>query len=227
MIKELTAAVISLAIVFQVVDKSEPAQAVTCSVSGGQSERLKYSGQVTPVSATVCGNQIWKLIGKPKKPTKPVKPVKPTKPKKYANNFTVIPDRPKIEGSQNVTLGSSADFRAVAITHTRNRLLFWYPSQVQFTPKTFSWSFGDGQISNESSTAHSWISKGAFLVKLLVGYSVKYRIIGHSKWVSLNGLVYAASLPLPVNVGVTLPQSSGKVVLVHWRCDQKPNALGC
>jgi hypothetical protein len=179
---------------------------------------------VTPVSATVCGNQIWKLLGKPKKP---VKPVKPTKPRKYSNNFTVVPDKPKISGESNLGSGQLSDFSSSAKRHVRNRLLFWYPSQVRFTPKTYNWSFGDGQLSQDAHPTHSWVTKGAYKVKVVVGYSVKYRIVGRSKWVSLNGLVFASSPPFTVTVGASTGQKSSKIFLVHWTCDQKPFAQGC
>lgn len=224
MIKAMTAALISLAIFFPLADRVEPASASTCSVSGGQSGSLKYSGQVSLVSATVCGNQIWKLLGKPKKPAKPVKP---TKPRKYANNFTVIPDKPKISGEQTLAVGELAKWSAVTKRHTRNRLLFWYPSQVRFVPKTFAWDFGDGSLGTGPEPTHVWKAKGTYKVKLLVGFAVKYRIIGHSGWNALNGLVLASSVPISVQVGEATKASGGNVVLVHWTCVQKPIAPGC
>ena len=224
MIKAITAVVISIAIFFQVGTRVEPVQAATCSVSGGQSGRLKYSGQLSPISATVCGNQIWRLIGKP---SKPVRPVKPGKPRKYANNFTVIPDKPKIAGVQSVSVGELVNLTAITKRHVRNRMLFWYPSQVRFTPKTFVWNFADGSLGAGLDTAHAWKGKGTYNVKLVVGFAVKYRIIGRSGWIALNGLVFASSAPFVVNVGETTRPVGGNVVLVHWTCDQKPYAEGC
>ena len=224
MIKAMTAVVISLAIFFQMEIRAESVQAATCSVSGGQSGRLKYSGQLSPISATVCGNQIWKIIGKP---SKPVKPVKPGKPKKYANNFTVIPEKPKVAGVQTVAVGEVVNLTGIAKRHLRNRMLFWYPSQVRFTPKTFAWNFADGSVGAGLETAHAWKSKGAYKVKLVVGFVVKYRIIGRSSWIDLNGLVFASSAPFIVNVGDSTRPVGGKVVLVHWTCGQKPFAQGC
>lgn len=224
MIKSLAGALLSVAIIFPVFEVPQPAHAVTCAVAGGQSERLKYSGQVSPVSATVCGNQIWKLLGKPKKP---IKRVWTGKPRKYSNKFTVVPDSPKISGATYLAVGEEADFFALAVRHTRNRLLFWYPSQVRFSPRTFSWSFGDATIGIGQSSRHSWLARGSYQVRVLVGYAVKYRIIGHSKWMVLPGLVNATSSPFLVNVGGVTSSSSAKVVLVHWTCDEKPFALGC
>lgn len=220
----MASGIISLAIIFQATLAPQPAEAASCSVPGGQSGRLKYSGQVTPVSATVCGNQIWKLIGKPKKPTKPTKP---SKPRKYNNNFTVVPDRPKLSGPIKLAIGETGEFSASAIRHTRNRLLFWYPSQVRFTPQTYSWSFGDGTTGTGSNVAHGWNTKGTFQLRLVVGYTVRYRIIGHSNWIPLAGLVYGSSSPLAVSVGAIPSGALGEVHLVHWNCDKKPNAPGC
>ncbi|MFM5951283.1 MAG: PKD domain-containing protein [Micrococcales bacterium] len=227
MLKALTAVGLSLALLFQLPIEATPAHAVTCATPGGQSGRLKYSGQISPISATVCGNQIWKLIGKPKKPTKPAKPVNPGKPKKYANKFTVTPDRPGIGGTAVLKVGEIGEFGAIAKRHIRNRLLFWYPAQVRFVPKTYLWNFGDGGSSGSNLVEHSWLKPGTYTMSLTVGFTVKYRIIGHSTWVPLSGLVFAKSTPWNVQVGSGVKQSGTSVVLVHWLCTQKPMAVGC
>lgn len=224
MMKSIAGALLSMAIIFPVIGEPQASHAATCAVAGGKSGRLTYSGQVSKISATVCGNQLWKLLGKPKKP---VKKVSTGKPRKYANMFTVVPDPPTISGSANVEVGQEADFAAKAIRHTRNRLLFWYPSQVRFTPRTFDWNFGDGKTANGQLVRHAWLAKGSYKVRVVVGYSAKYRIIGHSSWLVLPGLVYSASGPFFVNVGAKATANSSKVVLVHWNCIEKPFALGC
>ncbi len=126
-----------------------------------------------------------------------------------------------------MAVGQLANFSAVTKRHTRNRLLFWYPSQVRFVPKTFAWNFGDGSIGTGPESAHVWKAKGTYTVKLLVGFAVKYRIIGRSGWNALNGLVFASSVPVTVHVGETTKAGGGNVVLVHWNCNQKPTAPGC
>lgn len=226
MVKGFISLVLSLAIVFQGVSHSQPAEAASCSVSGGRSGQLKYSGQLSSISATVCGNQIWKLITKPKKPAKPRKY---TKPRKYKNNFTVVPDKPAISNltGVNLSIGQSANFMSLARRHTRNRLLLWYPAQVRFVPKTFTWNFGDGVTGFGSNPSHLWKKLGTYSVKALIGYSVKYRIIGHTGWIALPGLVRAYSSPLTVKVGASSQPKLGNVVLVHWSCNEKPLAAGC
>ena len=222
--KGLLAMALSVAIVFQGVGIPTKAHAAVCSVHGGQSGSLKYSSQLTTVSATVCGDQIWKLLGKPRKPTKPVRP---TKPKKYAHNFTVVPDRPQISATEKLLVGEPGTFSGLSTRHIRNRMLFWYPSQVKFSPREFRWIFGDGATAMGKNTSHAWSSSGLFTIRLTVGFSVKYRIIGRTNWVQIPGLVYASSMAKVVTVGTQPDKPGGRVELVHWLCTQKANAIGC
>ena len=226
MLKSLAVGSICLALVFPCsAFQSEPVQAATCQVKGGQNGRLKYSGQLNTVSATVCGDQIWKLIGKP---TKPRKPTKPTKPVKYDHQFTVVPDRPNLSISQTeVSAGEPVTVTSLAVRHIRNRMLLWYPSQVRFKPMTYRWDFGDSNFGSNIAETHLWSKSGKYSVRVRVGYSVKYRIIGKSTWILLPGLVYAYSLPKLVTVGGKPTNGLGLVALVHWNCLQRPNAPGC
>ena len=227
MLKSLAAVVLCLALIFPGSGSLNlaPAQAATCAVKGGQSGRLKYSGQLTTVSATVCGDQLWKLIGKPRKPRKPTKP---TKPVKYDHQFTVVPDRPTFSlSATEVSISEPVTVNSLAVRHLRNRMLLWYPAQVRFKPMTYRWVFGDSTIGVNSAESHAWSLSGKYSVRVAVGYSVKYRIIGKSSWVVLPGLVYAYSSPKLVTVGVKAKNEPGLVTLVHWNCLQRPNAPGC
>lgn len=226
MFKVFIACVISLGLVFQVTPASVPAFSATCKTSGGQSGTLKHSGQTNGTSAKVCGNEIWKLVGKPK-PTK--KPTKPRKPVSWKNEFTVTPDKPKIAPltSTNISVGNVVDFSALAVAHTRNRMLLWYPAQVKFTPLSSDWDFADGSVANGFNVSHQFSNVGEYKVKLTVSYAVKYRITGRSVWVNLPGGVKAVSAPLTIRVGLDPPKPRGSVALVHWNCLQKPWALGC
>lgn len=229
MLKRVMVFALSMAIVFPPVQASStPASAATCSVAGGQSGRLKYSGQLGVGSATVCGNQLWKLVGKPSKPVKPIKRTKPYKPIKLDHQFTVNPDRPTVSvDSTKVSVGQLVSLVGHSVRHTRNRMLLWYPAQVRFLPKQFDWTFADGSRASGLLQNHSWVRSGTYAVKLVVGFAVKYRIIGKSTWVSLPGLVYSSSVPQNITVAV-LPQSaSSKVVLVHWNCLEKQKVIGC
>jgi hypothetical protein len=226
MFKVFISGLISLGLVFQFSSAPIPALAATCKTSGGQSGSLKHSGQTNGVSAKVCGNEIWKLLGKPK-PVK--KPTKPRKPVSWKNEFTVTPDKPRIAPIQetNVSVGEVVDFSALAVGHTRNRMLLWYPAQVKFTPKTSSWDFADGSIATGFKVAHGFSSSGDYKVRLKVSYAVKYRIIGRSVWVNLPGGVTSFSNPITIRVGEKIPNARGSVSLVHWNCLEKPSALGC
>ncbi len=229
MFKALSSMVLSMAIVFQGIIHAPPVHAAGCSKVGVQSGLLKHSGLVSGNTAKVCGRELWKLLPKPKIPKKPIVRASPVKKVNWKNEFSVTPDRPRIKlaGSTDLVPGNSLGFSSLAVRHTRNRMLLWYPTQVRFQPVSYLWSFGDGQTSADRDANHSWAESGTFTVRLTVNYSVKYRIIGKSAWVVLPGQIAANSLPVVVNVGQKTLTSSDLVRLVHWTCLQKPIAIGC
>lgn len=229
MFKAVITFVISLALVFPGFQPDPSALAAGCSVSGGQSGRLKHSGQVSGSEAKVCGKEIWRLIGKPRLTVKPVKPKTPSKPIRWKNEFSVAPDRPRIVSShsQKLALNEPVVLDSSAVRHVRNRMLLWYPTQVRFKPVASHWLFPDGSETAGTSISKSWALPGSYKVSLTVDYSVKYRILGRSDWVVLPGTVAAKATPVTFTVSAEVMASSRKVVLVHWNCLQKPMELGC
>jgi hypothetical protein len=123
-------------------------------------------------------------------------------------------------------VGEAVDLAAIAKMHSKNRLLLWYPSQVRFHPVSYFWTFDDGTDSASALVAHSWSRSGSYQVKLAVKYSVDYRIIGKSGWMVLPGLITSNAVPLTVQVG-SVSSSKPKVVLVHWNCLERIQAVGC
>lgn len=228
MLKPWLALSICLALIFPALEPSSVVHASTCKVAGGQSGALKYSGQVGSISAKVCGNEIWKLLPKPKKSIKKKPSTSPPRKINWKNEFSVSPKVPTIlRISQGVLqVGETLDLRANAMMHTRNRLLLWYPSQVRFRPVEYFWTFDDGTDSSSYLVTHSWNRSGSFQVKLAVKYSVEYRIIGKSGWLFLPGLITSNAVPLNVQVGAGAGNKP-KVVLVHWNCLQRIQAVGC
>lgn len=229
MFKAIITSVISLALVFPSFQPDPSAVAAGCSVPGGQSGRLKHSGQIQGSEAKVCGKEIWRLIGNPKVPAKPVKPKTPSKPIRWKNEFSVAPDRPRIIAIHSPILApnESIVLNSSAVRHVRNRMLLWYPTQVRFKPVTSRWLFPDGSEVAGTSIAKSWDLPGSYRVALKVDYSVKYRILGRSDWVVLPGTVEARATPVTFTVSAEAITSRRKVVLVHWNCLQKPMELGC
>lgn len=229
MLKGLASIVLSMAIVFQGVVHVPPAHAAGCSKVGVQSGLLKHSGVVSENAAKVCGRELWNLLPKPKTPKKPVVRKSPAKKVHWKNEFSVTPDQPRIilGGSDTLAIGDTLAFSSSAVTHSRNRMLLWYPTQVRFKPVSYLWNFGDGNTSAEREVKHSWTQSGLYQVRFTVNYSVKYRVIGKSAWVVLPGQIVANSLPLKVTVGKGTAPSGSLVRLVHWNCLQKPTAIGC
>jgi hypothetical protein len=229
MIKGFASAVISMALVFQGINITQPAQAASCSSVGGQAGRLKHSGLVSGNAAKVCGREIWKLVGAPKPLKKPVVHKSPAKKVHWKNEFSVTPDRPRlaVAGETNLSVGHSVLLSSLAKKHQRNRMLLWYPTQVRFKPLKTTWNFGDGETSAAPVVAHSWSKPGFYEVTLAVEYSVKYRIVGKSDWVLLPGTVRGVSTPRTFHVGEATRQTDSRVTLVHWNCIQKLSAFGC
>lgn len=146
---------------------------------------------------------------------------------KQASNFTATPSKPSViySGDGTLNIGESASFSSSAGTHTRNSFLLGFAAQVTFTPVQNRWSFGaDG-----SSASHSWSSSGTYSVTVTTSYSVKYRIVGKSAWISLPGLISSTSAPVTIHVGADAvnPVVPANVLLVHWNCTQKLSAIGC
>lgn len=228
MLKPWLAITICLAVFFPSVAVHEPAHAASCKVPGGQSGALKYSGQVGTISAKVCGNEIWKLLPKPSKPIKKKPAKKPAKKVNWKNEFTVSPKTPSIQkGAERVLqISEPLALASIATTHVKNRLLLWYPAQVRFHPSKYHWDFGDGLQSESTHVEHQWSRAGIYSVTLSVDFSVEYRILGKSSWLQLPGLISSRAIPVQVQVGQgsAIPR---KVVLVHWNCKQRTQALGC
>jgi hypothetical protein len=230
--KAIIAFVVSLALLFPGFQEPSGANAAGCSVSGGQSGRLKHSGQVTSLQAKVCGKEIWRLIGKPKKPATPAKPIvqnKQPKPIRWKNEFSVIPDRPKIISDKTINISPNEEIQLTssAVRHVRNRMLLWYPSQVSFKPVRANWTFSDGEKEQGNSITRSWGATGSYRAQLAVDYSVRYRILGRTGWIVLPGNVTSRSAPIDLVVSQGSAQEGEKVVLVHWNCFQKPLSPSC
>lgn len=271
MIKGLVSAALSLAILFQGVEVPTHAYAAAvCTVVGGKTGTLKYSGQVTTTSAKICGSSVLKKVTVVKKVVKTVVAAKPvtrvtvaiaaakkkaaaakkiaaakkatvakpavitsttTTPKvtttKLATDFTVSPNRPSViyAGSGSLSVGESATFSSSALSHTRSSYLLGYPTQVNFTPEKVTWNFGG----EGNSATHRWSTPGTYQVTVTASYSVRYRIVGKTDWVSLPGMISSTSTPITITVGgdEVSPTVPGNVLLVHWNCTQKQSAIGC
>ncbi|OPX65548.1 MULTISPECIES: PKD domain-containing protein [unclassified Methanoregula] len=70
----------------------------------------------------------------------------------------------------NIGIAPVADFVPVIIPYQKNTI----PLQVQFVdqsmnvPTSWTWDFGDGQISNEQNPRHSYVNEGTYTVRLTV-----------------------------------------------------------
>lgn len=146
---------------------------------------------------------------------------------KLANQFTATPNRPSViySGSGSLSVGEQTSFSSSAASHTRSSYLLGYPAQVSFTPLSNSWNIGGVG----ATVTHVWNTPGVFKVTVTTTYSVKYRIVGKTGWVSLPGTISSTSAAVTITVGgdEVNPSVPSNVLLVHWNCMQKQSAIGC
>ena len=102
-------------------------------------------------------------------------------------------------------VGLPVNFIASASTHVVTGSLFGQSTEVRFTPRSFQWSFGDGQSAttalggsrwdqlglsefSATATSHSYAQAGNFTTQVIVHYGVEYRI-GGGAWTAVSGEV--------------------------------------
>jgi hypothetical protein len=102
-------------------------------------------------------------------------------------------------------VGLPVNFIASASTHVVSGSLFGQATEVRFTPRSFQWSFGDGQSAttalggsrwdqlglsefSATATSHSYAQAGNFTTQVIVHYGVEYRI-GGGAWTAVSGEV--------------------------------------
>ena len=102
-------------------------------------------------------------------------------------------------------VGLPVNFIASASTHVVSGSLFGQSTEVRFTPRSFQWSFGDGQSAttarggsrwdqlglsefSATATSHSYAQAGNFTTQVIVHYGVEYRI-GGGAWTTVSGEV--------------------------------------
>lgn len=215
-----------LAILF-LVPSGPPARAMSCDNKGNQ-DRLHYGSNVAGEKVTICAEYWWpKLIGKPA-PTPKKKP--PTSPQKIQPKYFVVsPLKPRAFTSGTRTLEISQPFTVAttASSHIRKNTLLGRLAVVRFTPVRTVWSFGDGRRSSIVRPTHSFSSPGSYSARAVVSYSVKFKFVGTTRWITDPRGISLQTNPLVFRVrrADTKP-SAGKPLLVLFNC-QPVQRLGC
>jgi hypothetical protein len=129
------------------------------------------------------------------------------------------------------------NFYSTAVSHVVDGVLLGTPASVRFTPRAWTWDYGDGRIStvreagaswaalalpefSATSTSHVFSTRGDFRVQLTVDFIAEYRFAG-SNWVPIAGVLPLRGEPLQVTA------SAAKTVLVGGDCGSRQQAPGC
>lgn len=108
--------------------------------------------------------------------------------------------------------------------------LLGYDFEVQATPSSYRWDFGDGHPVTTSTpgrpypakdVAHTYRRAGTQHVTLTVTWSGRYRVVGTTGWQDVEGTATTtASTP-----EFTVVERRSR--LVTGTCDEEPDAAGC
>jgi hypothetical protein len=134
-------------------------------------------------------------------------------------------------------VGLSTNFYSDAGSHVVDGTLLGTPASVRFTPRTWTWTFGDGAELTASTPGASWAALGVpefeptatshvyaaaatATIQLTVGFGAEYRVAGGG-WTPIAG-----TLPVPAPP-MTMTASGAKTVLVARDCAANPTGPGC
>ena len=95
-------------------------------------------------------------------------------------------------------------------TQTPNTTLLGTPIEVEATPVSFNWDWGDGQSFETTdpgtpypnySVSHAYeVTGDGYVIKLRTSWSARWRIAGQSQWHQVNGTVTTTETSSPFNL---------------------------
>jgi len=137
-----------------------------------------------------------------------------------------------------MVVGLPANFYAQIDQHVVSGTLLGEPADVRFTPRAYSWSYGDGATAvtgtpgntwqalglaefDPTATSHVYTAEGTYVIDLTVLYTAEYR------WASGPWTGIAGHVELPANPLVAEAASDAVTVLVDRDCAGAPTGPGC
>ncbi len=109
--------------------------------------------------------------------------------------------------------------------------LLGYPIEVEATPATFTWDFGDGsdpQVTTspghpypDHDVAHPYTRPGVYTITLTTAFTGRYRLAGTTTWLDVVGTATTTTTSAPITA-VEAPTR-----LVAGDCTTHPNPDGC
>lgn len=229
----------TLAILFWLPSaNSIPASAVTsCGSQAKVSGRLNFASKVETNRVLICAD--WLRVSTSKPTTKvSVKTTKIGTKKsvadkikkseiRYSHSASASPAMPRIVSSAgSLMVGQAVTLRALTRVHSRFRYLLGIPTEVRFTPLSYSWALGDGASSRFRGFAHVFRQPGTKTITMRVKFAIDFRFAGSKYWRKLSQPIWTPALPLKIKVsnGAATP---AKPRYVFYDCTQVSTALGC
>ena len=139
--------------------------------------------------------------------------------------ITVQPDRPDVFVNMPTIVYTDPAVQAFATT------LAGFPIEVEATPTTYTWDFGDGSAPIETTSpghpypdhdvAYPYPREGTFTITLTTTYSGRYRLAGSTTWLPVVGTAATTSTAGP------LTPEEHETHLVHGNCFENPHGPYC
>ena len=139
--------------------------------------------------------------------------------------ITVQPDRPDVFVNMPTIVYTDPAVQAFATT------LAGFPIEVEATPTTYTWDFGDGSAPIATTSpghpypdhdvAYPYPREGTFTITLTTTYSGRYRLAGSTTWLPVVGTATTTSTAGP------LTPEEHETHLVHGNCYQNPDGPYC
>jgi hypothetical protein len=194
-----------------------------------------------PVSLS---QKVSKPVFKPaSKPVAKSKPASKTKSKSKSTggaknvtsasaNFTPAGVTGMVYPSNQLGVGQIASFVSSAVVHYRSGYLLAQPTEVRFTPVSIDWHFGEGVSGSGNALNYAFDREGTFAVKVIVSYSVSYRLKGSQAWIAEPDQIQVSDdLFVEVselgNPDPFVEETKRRVLLVGDSCLERPGTFGC
>jgi PKD repeat protein len=129
------------------------------------------------------------------------------------------------------------NFYSDARPHVVDGTLLGAPASVRFTPRSWTWDYGDGSTRSSATPGASWAALGtrefeptatshayaepvSATIRLTIGFGAEYRISAGG-WTPIDGILDVAAPPLAITA------RDAATVLVGADCGVNPAGPGC
>ena len=139
--------------------------------------------------------------------------------------ITIQPDRPDVFVNMPTIVYTDPAVQTFATT------LAGFPIEVEATPTTYTWDFGDGSTPlvttspghpyPDHDVAYPYPREGTFTITLTTTYTGRYRLAGATTWLPVVGTATTTSTAGP------LTPEEHHTHLVHGNCYQNPHGPYC